>query len=75
MNIVFLADLFFEDGINGGGELSNHELINLLSKKGHTVQKMHTSSLTKENMPPTEAKLIIGRNKESYISKLFLYYL
>jgi hypothetical protein len=60
MNIVFLADLFFEDGINGGGELSNHELINLLSKKGHTVQKMHTSSLTKENMPPTETKLIIG---------------
>jgi len=34
MKIAFLADLFVEDGINGGGELNNEELIKLLINKG-----------------------------------------
>ncbi len=34
MNILFVADLFVEDGINGGGELNNEELIKILSERG-----------------------------------------
>ncbi len=39
MKIAFLADFFVEDGINGGGELNNEELIKLLINKGNDVKK------------------------------------
>ena len=60
MKIAFLADFFVEDGINGGGELNNEELIKLLINKGNDVKKYHTRGLTIEKLPDKETKLIIG---------------
>jgi hypothetical protein len=60
MKIAFLADFFVEDGINGGGELNNEELIKLLKNKGNSVEKYHTHGLTTDNLPDKETKLIIG---------------
>jgi hypothetical protein len=60
MKIAFLADFFVEDGINGGGELNNEELIKLLKNKGNSVDKYHTHGLTTDNLPDKETKLIIG---------------
>jgi hypothetical protein len=60
MKIAFLADFFVEDGINGGGELNNEELIKLLINKGNDVEKYHTRGLTIESLPGKETKLIIG---------------
>ena len=48
MKIAFLADLFVEDGINGGGELNNEELIKILIAKGNQVEKKR-SHLVEEN--------------------------
>tara|TARA_R100001082_G_scaffold106750_1_gene79899 strand:+ start:5452 stop:6297 length:846 start_codon:yes stop_codon:yes gene_type:complete len=60
MKIAFLADFFVEDGINGGGELNNEELIKLLKNKGNDVTKYHTRGLTIEKLPNKETKLIIS---------------
>ena len=60
MKIAFLADFFVEDGINGGGELNNEELIKLLINKGNDVEKYHTRGLTIKKLPDKETKLIIG---------------
>jgi|TARA_R110002020_G_scaffold342178_4_gene556696 hypothetical protein len=60
MKIAFLADFFVEDGINGGGELNNEELIKLLINKGNDVKKYHTQGLTINNLPDKKTKLIIA---------------
>ena len=60
MKIAFLADFFVEDGINGGGELNNEELIKLLINKGNDVKKYHTRGLIIENLPDKETKLIVA---------------
>lgn len=60
MKIAFLADFFVEDGINGGGELNNQELIHILTSMGHSVAKHNTHGLTPENLPDPSTKLIIG---------------
>jgi hypothetical protein len=60
MNILFVADLFVEDGINGGGELNNEELIKILSERGHDVYKVHSHKLRIDNMPPKDYKIILG---------------
>ncbi len=60
MKIAFLADLFVEDGINGGGELNNEELIKLLINKGNDVKKYHTRGLTIDHLPDKEVALIIA---------------
>ena len=38
MRIIFVADVFVEDGILGGGELNNDEFINLVSKQNIVVE-------------------------------------
>ena len=79
MKIAFLADFFVEDGINGGGELNNEELIKLLINKGNDVKKYHTHGLTVQDLPDKETKLIIGNfvalseEVKSYITKSFSY--
>ena len=60
MKMAFLADFFVEDGLNGGGELNNDELIKLLKYKGNDVDKLHTHSLQIESLPSKGTKLIIG---------------
>jgi ABC-type transporter Mla MlaB component len=60
MKIAFLADFFVEDGINGGGELNNDELIKLLINKGNEVDKLHTHNLQIQSLPSKDTKLIIG---------------
>ena len=79
MKIAFLADFFVEDGINGGGELNNEELIKLLINKGNDVKKYHTHNLTIDNLPDTSTNLIIGNfiglpeQTKAYISKNYSY--
>jgi hypothetical protein len=60
MKIAFLADFFVEDGLNGGGELNNDELIKLLINKGNDVKKYHTRGLSINNLPDKETKIIVG---------------
>ena len=60
MKIAFLADFFVEDGINGGGELNNEELIKLLKNKGILVKKIHTQNLNVQDLPDKNTNLIIG---------------
>ena len=59
-DICFVSD-FFANQVNGGGELNNEILINLLSEKGHNVTKIksHTVNLNflKQNK---DKKLIIA---------------
>ena len=42
---VFVADVFVEQ-VLGGGELSNEELINILSSRGHEVQKVLSNQVS-----------------------------
>jgi len=79
MKIAFLADFFVEDGLNGGGELNNDELIKLLISKGNDVKKYHTYGLTIENLPDKETKIIVGnfiglaREVKDYITQNYSY--
>ena len=79
MKIAFLADFFVEDGINGGGELNNEELIKLLINKGNDVKKYHTHRLTIQNLPDKETKLIVANfvalteEVKEYIKKNYSY--
>tara|TARA_R100001163_G_C5067514_1_gene206691 strand:+ start:1212 stop:2057 length:846 start_codon:yes stop_codon:yes gene_type:complete len=79
MKIAFLADFFIEDGINGGGELNNDELIKLLINKGNEVDKLHTHNLQIQSLPSKDTKLIIGNfialpeDTKQYIIKNYSY--
>ena len=55
-----IHSFFVEDGINGGGELNNEELIKLLINKGNDVKKYHTHGLAIQNLPDKETKLIVA---------------
>lgn len=44
--IIFLADFFLEQGINGGAEICNEELIKSLSLRGHIVKKINSENFT-----------------------------
>ena len=48
MRIIFVADVFVEDGILGGGELNNDEFINLVSKQNVVVEKISSAIVTPE---------------------------
>ncbi len=39
---MFIADFFLEQGINGGAEAFNHELISMLEQKGYDVEKINS---------------------------------
>ena len=41
--VVFIADFFLEQGINGGAEAFNDELINMLKLKEYDVRKINSS--------------------------------
>jgi GT2 family glycosyltransferase len=43
--IIFVADFFLEQGVNGGAEICNDELINLLEESGYTVKKINCENL------------------------------
>ena len=58
--IYFVADVFAED-IQGGGELNNEEAINLLCKRGFSVEKKRTTEITRDFIEENkESKFIIG---------------
>lgn len=42
MNYLFIADLFVEDGVQGGAEMCNDELIKKLIGRGHNVSTVHS---------------------------------
>ena len=46
MKIIFIADVFVEDGISGGGELNNDEFIKIASSKGIDVFKVNSRFVT-----------------------------
>ena len=46
MKFIFVADVFVEDGIVGGGELNNHVFCDIITSKGHEVVKVHSHKLT-----------------------------
>tara|TARA_R100000008_G_scaffold33639_1_gene19014 strand:- start:997 stop:1839 length:843 start_codon:yes stop_codon:yes gene_type:complete len=48
MRIIFVADVFVEDGILGGGELNNDEFINLVSKQNIDIEKISSALVTPE---------------------------
>tara|TARA_R110000851_G_scaffold202280_1_gene354059 strand:+ start:2536 stop:3393 length:858 start_codon:yes stop_codon:yes gene_type:complete len=56
--IIFIAD-FFADQVNGGGELNDWELINILRSAGHTVERHNSSNITDNIIRES----IAGRNK------------
>ena len=60
MKIAFLDKFFLEDGINGGGEQNNDELIKLLINKGNDVTKYRIRGLTIDNLPDRETKIIVS---------------
>jgi len=57
MKVLFVADVFVEDGILGGGELNNHIFCEILHKRGHVVRRVHSHELTRD---------IIEENKQEY---------
>jgi|TARA_R100000008_G_C3539393_1_gene143905 hypothetical protein len=46
MKFIFIADAFVDDGVLGGGELNNHELMNIFVASGHEVLKINSHLLT-----------------------------
>ena len=41
-SIKFVADFFVEQGVHGGAEICNDELIKMLTKDGHTIEKINS---------------------------------
>jgi len=60
-NFVFIADVFAED-VAGGGELNNHELIDILRQKGHDVTRLKSAQVTEAilNATPDNIGFIIA---------------
>ena len=46
MDIIFIADVFVENGILGGGELNNDEFIKIVEEQGNRVQKINSQHVT-----------------------------
>lgn len=50
MRFIFVADAFLDNGVLGGGELNNEELMSLLQSKGHEVLKINSHVLNKQTI-------------------------
>ncbi len=50
MKIIFVADAFLDNGVYGGGELNNNELMNILNDSGHEVLKINSHILGPEDI-------------------------
>ena len=55
MKLVFIADVF-ADEIPGGGELVNEEVIRLLVKQGHTVERIKSQQVTVDYITSTNSE-------------------
>ena len=62
-DVVFIAD-FFADQINGGGELNNEILIQLLVEKGYSVKKINSNLVNID--------FLKNRNKSKFIIANFV---
>ena len=61
MKIIFIADLFVEDGILGGGELNNEEFIRIADSAGHDVTKINSRHVTPRMiLENKDAKFIVA---------------
>ena len=61
MKIIFIADVFVEDGILGGGELNNEEFIKIASSRGIDVFKINSRFATPEFINQNiKADFIVG---------------
>ena len=45
MKIIFIADFFVENGINGGGELNNEVFCDLVAKSDHKLLKVESKRI------------------------------
>ena len=52
MKIVFIAD-FFVNEILGGGELNNHELIEIFKDRGHEITSIKSKSVNTDFIEST----------------------
>jgi hypothetical protein len=50
MKFIFVADSFLDNGVYGGGELNNNELMNLINEKDHEVLKINSHMLSPEDV-------------------------
>jgi hypothetical protein len=64
MKFIFVADAFIEDGILGGGEMNNHELMNLLVVSGLEVMKVNSQFL--------EIEMLQENSDDAYIISNFI---
>jgi hypothetical protein len=64
MRLVFIADAFVQDGILGGGELNNEELINILASEEHDIVKARSDLVNldfiKKELTEHKSKFIIA---------------
>ena len=60
-DICFVSD-FFANQVNGGGELNNEILINLLSEKGHNVAKVNSNTVNLNFLKQNKDKKLIIAN-------------
>ena len=61
MKIVFVCD-FFAEHVNGGGELNNEELINVLLSRKHSVEKKQSHLITEKYLATRKKCLFIIGN-------------
>ena len=48
--IVFISDFFAEEGVMGGAEIFNHELMEIIKSKGYVLNKIKCESLKPEHI-------------------------
>ena len=56
-SFVFVSD-FFAEQIVGGGELNDHEVCNILVKRGHNLQKINSHLFTKNHLDKQKCYII-----------------
>ena len=64
MKLIFVADVFVEQGVLGGGELNNEEFIQHIAASDHDIAKINSQALTPD--------VIVDNLDKTYIIANFL---
>ena len=79
MKILFIAD-FFANEINGGGELNNSVLVDLLNSKGYEVSCINSHLVSEYNILSSDAIVVSNfinlseQNKKNLQRKKYVIY-
>ena len=79
MKIVFIAD-FFANQVNGGGELNNSVLVDLLRLEGHEVSCINSHLVSEFNILSSDAIVVSNfinlseQNKQTLQGKKYVIY-